>query len=199
MRPVVWTPAQNELGFHVLLVERLGRVPVQLQFRGHILNRRSPAAQADMIGKALGVVRIVGQKVELLSFHLATTVAPDTHLQFQIYPSVAARQIAHAAHLAIVPAHLWDEWTDRATGQAFKSCTMIITEPNAFIAKVHDRMPVLLEPPQFEQWLDGSADKEILRPAHEDLLQMWPVSRRVNSSRADHHDPTLIERIELKE
>jgi SOS response associated peptidase (SRAP) len=43
-------------------------------------------------------------------------------------------------------AGLWDEWKDRPTGETLKSCTMIITEPNAMVAEVHDRMPVLLEP-----------------------------------------------------
>ena len=42
-------------------------------------------------------------------------------------------------------AGLWDEWKDKATGEALKSCTMLITEPNDFVAEVHDRMPVVLE------------------------------------------------------
>src|SRR3984893_5359201 len=67
----------STLGFHVLLVERLDRVPVQLQFRCHILDRRRPATPADIIGKALGVERIVRQKVELLPLHLATMPAVE--------------------------------------------------------------------------------------------------------------------------
>jgi putative SOS response-associated peptidase YedK len=42
-------------------------------------------------------------------------------------------------------AGLWDEWKDPATGETLKSCTMIITEPNAMVAEVHDRMPVLID------------------------------------------------------
>ena len=42
-------------------------------------------------------------------------------------------------------AGLWDEWKDKATGETLKSCTMIITKPNGFVAEVHDRMPVILE------------------------------------------------------
>ena len=38
---------------------------------------------------------------------------------------------------------------------------------------------------------------ELLKPAPNDLLQKWPVSKRVNSSRADDDDPTLIEKVEL--
>ena len=54
-------------------------------------------------------------------------------------------------------AGLWDEWKDRATGETLKSCTMIITEPNAMVAEVHDRMPVVLEPDNLTPWLEREA------------------------------------------
>jgi hypothetical protein len=61
-----------------------------------------------------------------------------------------------------------------------KSCTMIITEPNAMVAEVHDRMPVVLEADQFTPWLENEAGLEILAPAAEGVLERWPVSKRVN-------------------
>jgi hypothetical protein len=115
-----------ELGFHVLLVERLDRVPVQLQLRCHILDRRRAAATADIIGKALGVERIVGQKVEPLPLHLATAATVDApHLQFQKNPRVATRQIAHPPHLAIVPPRL--EATATAASRFFERRFSAIT------------------------------------------------------------------------
>jgi len=99
---------------------------------------------------------------------------------------------------ALTIAGLWDEWRDKETGALLKSCTMIITEPNKFVAEVHDRMPVLLPEDQFEPWLGGEAGLEVLKPAAEELLQRWPVSKRVNSSRAPDDDPTLIDRISLQ-
>ena len=72
---------------------------------------------------------------------------------------------------------------------------MIITEPNEFVAEVHDRMPVLLAEKDFEPWLSGSGGLELLKPAANDLLQKWPVSKRVNSSKAPADDPTLIEQV----
>jgi putative SOS response-associated peptidase YedK len=39
-------------------------------------------------------------------------------------------------------AGLWSNWSNESTGEALKSCTMVITEPNRFVAEVHDRMPV---------------------------------------------------------
>ena len=95
---------------------------------------------------------------------------------------------------ALTIAGLWDEWHDKANGEALKSCTMIITKPNDFVAEVHDRMPVLLTEKDFEPWLSGEVGLELLRPASNDLLQRWPASRRVNGSRAPDDDPTLIER-----
>ena len=46
---------------------------------------------------------------------------------------------------------------------------------------------------QFEPWLSGKAGIEYLKPAPDDLLQKWPVSRRVNCSKAPADDATLIE------
>lgn len=97
---------------------------------------------------------------------------------------------------ALTIAGLWDEWTDKETLKRLKSCAMIITEPNKFVAEVHDRMPVLLTEKQFDPWLSGEAGVELLKSAPNDFLQKWPVSKRVNSSRADDNDPTLIERVE---
>jgi putative SOS response-associated peptidase YedK len=92
---------------------------------------------------------------------------------------------------------LWDDWTDKETLKRLKSCTMIITEPNKFVAEVHDWMPVLLAEKDYEPWLSGKAGLELLKPAAEKLLQRWPVSKRVNSSRAPDDDPTLIDKIAI--
>ena len=115
-----------ELGFHVLHVQRLDRVPVQRQFLRHVLDRRRPTAPAHIVRKALGVERIVRQKVEPFPLHLATTAALDPpHLQFQKYPRVAARKIAHTADLAVVPAHL--DATATAARRFFERRLRVIT------------------------------------------------------------------------
>jgi putative SOS response-associated peptidase YedK len=74
---------------------------------------------------------------------------------------------------------------------------MVITEPNKFVAEVHDRMPVILEDKNFEQWVEGDAKDaaKLMRPASEKLLQKWPVSKRVNSSRTSDEDQTLVEEV----
>ncbi len=58
-------------------------------------------------------------------------------------------------------------------------------------------MPAFLTHEQLEPWLSDKAGAECLKPAPNDFLQRWPVSKRVNSSKADADDATLIERVEL--
>jgi putative SOS response-associated peptidase YedK len=93
----------------------------------------------------------------------------------------------------ITMAGLWEEWRNTETGEPLKSCTMIITDANAFTRPVHSRMLVILELESFAPWLSGEAGTDLLKPAAADVLPMWPVSRRVNSSRAPGDDPTLSE------
>ena len=87
-------------------------------------------------------------------------------------------------------AGLWDEWKDRAADETLKSCTMIVTDPNDLAAEIHDRMPVILERADFKSWLHDGGTR-LLRPAANEVLQRWPVSKRVNSSKADPDDETL--------
>jgi len=55
-------------------------------------------------------------------------------------------------------------------------------------------MPVVLDANHFRSWFAGTGGTELLKPAS-DILQMWPVSRRVNRVGNDS-DPKLIEAIQ---
>jgi putative SOS response-associated peptidase YedK len=59
-------------------------------------------------------------------------------------------------------------------------------------------MPVILDSDQFAPWLAGTAGTELLKPAADDVLQRWPVSKRVNSSRAEAEDATLIDPVQIE-
>jgi putative SOS response-associated peptidase YedK len=88
-------------------------------------------------------------------------------------------------------AGLWEENCRIAEdGTPIRTCTIITTDANQTTSKVHNRMPVILSLRDHEQWLDpGFRDTETLKallaPAPEDLLQMTPVSRYVNSPKND--------------
>ena len=92
-------------------------------------------------------------------------------------------------------AAIQDMWRNPETNEPVRSCAMVITEPNKFVAEVHDRMPVILEAKDFEQWERGELKDAaaLMKPADEGVLQKWPVSTRVNSSRADENDEKLNE------
>ena len=84
------------------------------------------ACRQRRLSKALGVERIVHQKLELFPFHLAATAALDPpHFQFEKYPSVPARQIAYAAHRPVVPAYV--DATATAAGCFFEHRFSVIT------------------------------------------------------------------------
>jgi putative SOS response-associated peptidase YedK len=88
-------------------------------------------------------------------------------------------------------AGLWDRWKNPETGESMTSCTIIVTDANALTRAIHDRMPVVLYKADIGPWLNGAAGTELLRPAAEDRLLMWPVSRRVNKTGSSDDDPTL--------
>jgi putative SOS response-associated peptidase YedK len=80
-------------------------------------------------------------------------------------------------------AGIWERWQD-PTGQWIKSCSILTTAANAVMAPVHDRMPVILDPDDYDLWLDpGMKDatvvSELLKP-YGGKMRAYPVSSRVN-------------------
>jgi putative SOS response-associated peptidase YedK len=87
-------------------------------------------------------------------------------------------------------AGLWDEWQDRVSGENVRSCTIITTEPNETIAKLHDRMPVILDESDWPKWLGEEPATEaelkaMLRPCAPDRIKMWAVGKAVGNVRND--------------
>ena len=110
-------------------------------------------------------------------------------------------------------AGLWELWRPKVTdpdGNAsdeysddestwIRSCTIITGQPNETVAPIHDRMPVMLPPSAWDQWLDPDNDDldtlgQLLVPAPAELVVAHPVSTRVNDVRAK--DSALIEPFE---
>jgi putative SOS response-associated peptidase YedK len=89
-------------------------------------------------------------------------------------------------------AGLWERWTDTETGDELRSCTIVTTEGNALMKPIHDRMPVILPPTRWQEWLDPeNADLDaleaMLTPAPADQRRARRVSTRVNNAR--HEGP----------
>jgi putative SOS response-associated peptidase YedK len=81
-------------------------------------------------------------------------------------------------------AGLWEGWKDPA-GETLRTFTIMTTAANGDMARLHDRMPVILEQGDWAPWL-GEAEgdhKALLKPAYDGVVRLWPVSRAVNSVR----------------
>ena len=92
-------------------------------------------------------------------------------------------------------AGLYDRWKNPETGERVRSCTIIVTDANKLTRPIHDRMPVVLVKADIGPWLSGEAGTELLKPAAEDRLRMWPVSRRVNKTGTGGDDPTVLDEV----
>ena len=88
-------------------------------------------------------------------------------------------------------AGLWDRREQE--GETFDSCTIITTSANDIMKPVHDRMPVILKPEDYDAWLK-EGKKELLQPYSGDMI-VYPVSTVVNNPKHDGKD--LIEPIEI--
>jgi putative SOS response-associated peptidase YedK len=97
-------------------------------------------------------------------------------------------------------AGLWETWRSSAQ-EIVRSFTIITTTPNELCAEVHNRMPVILPPEAWAEWLDEepveeAALKGLLAPYPAERMTMWPVDRRVGNVK--NNDPSLIEPVSLQ-
>ena len=65
-----------------------------------------------------------------------------------------------------------------------ESCTIITTEPDALAKELHNRMPVILDPRDYQAWLRQSGT-ELLKPYPAERMEAYPVSTAVNSPKND--------------
>lgn len=84
-------------------------------------------------------------------------------------------------------AGLWEHWEDQEGKTVIDSCSILTTVANPDIEKLHDRMPVLLEPDDFALWLDPEERQidrlqPLLHPAPAGTLTMYPISSYVNKA-----------------
>jgi putative SOS response-associated peptidase YedK len=94
-------------------------------------------------------------------------------------------------------AGLWEKWKS-PEGEITESCTIITTPSNELVAPIHDRMPAILKPEDYDTWLDpGMKDPEmllkLLNPFPSELMVSVPVSSKVN--KATYEGPDCIEPI----
>lgn len=106
---------------------------------------------------------------------------PDSKVKMPLYIQLTSQK-------PFAFAGLWELW--RPDDTPILSCTIITTEPNALLAPIHNRMPVILPPDAYDLWLDPAEQKpaalnHLLKPYPADLMTAYPVSRLVNSPAND--------------
>ncbi len=95
-------------------------------------------------------------------------------------------------------AGLWEHWQGPG-GEEIESCTILTTTPNHLMEPIHDRMPVILGPDEYDRWIDTTlqdpdAVADLMGPCPDNWLAMYPVSTHVNSPR--NEGVKCIERVE---
>lgn len=94
---------------------------------------------------------------------------------------------------------VWESWR-APDGNILRTCCLITTGPNDLMAPVHDRMPVIVSPDDYEMWLSGESSNALtlIRPYRAEEMQAWAVSKRVSRSGEEGDDlvcPVCEERI----
>jgi putative SOS response-associated peptidase YedK len=97
-------------------------------------------------------------------------------------------------------AGVWERWRPHGGGEGqggepVESCTILTVAPNPLLAGIHDRMPAIVPPADYSRWLDRATPPDealgLLGPYAEDRMEVYPVSRLVNTPAND--SPELIE------
>lgn len=92
-------------------------------------------------------------------------------------------------------ASLWERW-EGPDGSAVETCALITTAANEAVSPIHDRMPVILDPNDYDLWLDPALQAKeallpLLRAFPADEMTAFPVDLRVNNPKVD--TPACIE------
>ena len=91
--------------------------------------------------------------------------------------------IARRDGLPLAFAGVW-EWWKGPNGKLVRTFAILTTSANATMCQLHERMPVILETGDWRAWLENAAQAaELMLPASDNVLHLWPVSQAVNSVR----------------
>lgn len=87
---------------------------------------------------------------------------------------------------------LYERWLS-AEGEVLDTCTIVTTAANELLLPVHDRMPMIVAPSEYERWLDPANAEvaDLIAPYPSAEMAFYPVSSRVNNVRND--EAALIE------
>src|SRR5439155_10845794 len=90
-------------------------------------------------------------------------------------------------------AGIWEHWVSSETGEVVDSYAIVTTAANSFVAKIHNRMPVILDKRNEETWLDPDIQEAkrvmpLLGPCPSEWLEAYEISTLVNATKNDSPD-----------
>ncbi|NRP19503.1 putative SOS response-associated peptidase YedK [Ensifer adhaerens] len=88
-----------------------------------------------------------------------------------------------------VLAGLWETWRDPATDEDTRTFCVVTCEPNAMMATIHDRMPVILRRQDYDRWLSPETEAhDLMMPFPAELMMMWKIGTKVGSPKNNEVD-----------
>ena len=73
---------------------------------------------------------------------------------------------------------LWENWKN-PQGEWVRTFAILTTPANELVGTLHDRMPAVLAPADYDRWLGTELDpRDLLQPFPSDLMAIWPISTR---------------------
>jgi putative SOS response-associated peptidase YedK len=116
-------------------------------------------------------------------------IPADGFYEWQRQGSQKQPMYIHAVdHKLFALAGLWETW-HAANGSAIDTCTILTTGPNELMQPIHNRMPVIIEPPDYSLWLNPEPQPDralhLLRPYPAEQMAAHAVSTVVNNPRND--------------
>lgn len=174
-------------GERVLRVYRWGLVPrwaKDPKVGARAINARADTvAERPMFRAAFKARRCLVPATGFYEWHRTE----DGKVPYYVHPARAA---------AFAFAGLWEAWVPPDGGEALRTYAIVTVDPNELMAKIHDRMPVILPERAWKTWLDPAAAPEDLQALLAALpaaaMRAYPVSALVNSPAND--GPELVER-----
>lgn len=164
---------------------RWGFVPPWMEeeaIRSHFINARAETVESKpMFKKAFRSQRCI--------------ILASGFFEWQPHPKKKQPYFIHLKHEPVFGmAGIWSCW--QKGDRTIESCAIIVTEANAVVAPIHDRMPVILKSTHYEDWLNPLQNhidllKSYLTPYPASEIEAYPVSFKVNSPAYDLPDTIL--------
>lgn len=114
-------------------------------------------------------------------------VLSDGFYEWRKGPVKTPFRITRSDGSAFAMAGIWDRWIG-PEGEEIRSFAILTTSPNSLMEKIHDRMPVILDPETEKRWIGNTSPEsliELMKPCAAASLIAYPVSSLVNSPRND--------------